>query len=469
MLKRAGRGHDQSGVWGMAAGELAVECTVCWEDASLADQFLYIFFIALNACFRLKRRMILSEIKDPGLGTGWAYVTENLPYQHYLLGVTDQKEMSTCSGLAALDYVNTKFSRGYSTTGVGMGMCARHKFVQPNGVGDLQKGERCISTLTRLTAKSRIERPWASIGAIASSTRVSGPGAWHDTLDNHWNFWNWLKQSVSAILRRRLDAAKKEAASQRVALETFTLQQADRVQRWKQMVEEFEADVTKKNLYEMKISSLTKMEVRLQFAKDKEEGAKLGVPVLHEVTPSGFIAAGLKLEEQQQRVRIQAELKKAGTTRQQINMRTLRSKLNWGIAWFRTLQATYMPAAIQALARRVAPAEELSEHVPLMLPSSLSATERGDGGCTKGVLEVEDSLREAQCQTALPRLRNQLHIKSRLLLYKKHNARNQGMNTCSRTIVVEQEQDPTSFGEACLRIAGNALKVRWPQLKKEDI
>jgi hypothetical protein len=38
-----------------------------------------------------------------------------------------------------------------------------------------------------------IERPWASIGAIATSTRVSGPGARHDMLDDHWSFWNWLK------------------------------------------------------------------------------------------------------------------------------------------------------------------------------------------------------------------------------------------------------------------------------------
>jgi hypothetical protein len=38
-----------------------------------------------------------------------------------------------------------------------------------------------------------IERPWASIGAIATSTRVSGPGARHDSLDDHWSFWNWLK------------------------------------------------------------------------------------------------------------------------------------------------------------------------------------------------------------------------------------------------------------------------------------
>jgi hypothetical protein len=54
------------------------------------------------------------------------------------------RQMTTCSGLAALDYANTNFSRGYSTTGVGMGVCAWHEFVQPNGVGDLQKGERYV-------------------------------------------------------------------------------------------------------------------------------------------------------------------------------------------------------------------------------------------------------------------------------------------------------------------------------------
>jgi hypothetical protein len=58
--------------------------------------------------------------------------------------------MSTCSGLAALDYANTKFSRGYSTTGVGMGVCARHEFVQANGVGDLQRGERYVESFDRV-------------------------------------------------------------------------------------------------------------------------------------------------------------------------------------------------------------------------------------------------------------------------------------------------------------------------------
>ncbi|KAJ7642666.1 hypothetical protein DFH06DRAFT_1137218 [Mycena polygramma] len=564
MLKRAGRGHDLSGVWGTAAGELAVECPVCpnpqvnlpegW-DAPPENQFLYVLFIALDACFRLKRRMISSEIKDPGLGTGWGYVMENTPYRHYLLSVTDQKEMSTCSGLAALDYANTKFSRGYSTTGVGMGVCARHEFVQPNGVGDLQRGERfanmdyifgsimrhkdprlrkiilydivCqwwlylfdrlskLPPLVRLhvilklcrfvipkmhihahtlacqvkfslnlvpgsgqTDGEGIERPWASIGAIATSTRVSGPGARHDALDDHWNFWNWLKTiGLASILRRRLDAARKEQVSQRQAFEAFSIQQAQNVPAWKEMVETFEQDGTKPNPYEMKITGLTEMDVRLQFATEEAEEAKGGVPALHEVTPSSFVVAGLDLEDQQCRVRVQAELKKAGTTAMQINMKTMRTKLNRGVARFRKLQATYTPGSIQALAARVEPADEPAECVPLMLPSALTEAQRAGQGCVKGVLEIEDSLRAAQCRTALPRLRNQLHIKSRFLLYKKHNSRHQGMNTRSRTIVARNESKIRLHSEkfqmawqARLRIAnGDKSKVGWPQLKKEDI
>jgi hypothetical protein len=94
-----------------------------------------------------------------------------------------------------------------------------------------------------------------------------------------------------------------------------------------------------------------------------------------------------------------------------------------------------------------------------------------------GVLKIENSLRAAQCRTALPRLRNQLHIKSWFLLYKKHNAYHQGMNTRSRTIVARNEMKIRLHSEkfqmawkARLKIAGgDEALVGWPQLKKEDI
>ncbi len=54
-------------------------------------------------------------------------------------------QMSTCTGLAALDLANSRNAQGgYAVSGQGMGVCARHEFVQANGVGALQKGERCV-------------------------------------------------------------------------------------------------------------------------------------------------------------------------------------------------------------------------------------------------------------------------------------------------------------------------------------
>ena len=50
--------------------------------------------------------------------------------------------MSSCTGFSALKDANTKFSKGYATTGVGAVICARHEFWQPNGSVDIQVRER---------------------------------------------------------------------------------------------------------------------------------------------------------------------------------------------------------------------------------------------------------------------------------------------------------------------------------------
>lgn len=105
-------------------------------------RYIYNLFIAIDACFRLKRRLVSSEKKDPGLGTGLAFFVEDTAYRKFLLTATDQTEISTCTGLSALNHANTKFSAGYATTGGGIGCCTRHELIEPGGVGDLQKGER---------------------------------------------------------------------------------------------------------------------------------------------------------------------------------------------------------------------------------------------------------------------------------------------------------------------------------------
>lgn len=38
-----------------------------------------------------------------------------------------------------------------------------------------------------------IERTWANMGPVATSTREMGPGSHADTLEDHWSHWNWNK------------------------------------------------------------------------------------------------------------------------------------------------------------------------------------------------------------------------------------------------------------------------------------
>ncbi|ESK82357.1 hypothetical protein Moror_12213 [Moniliophthora roreri MCA 2997] len=108
----------------------------------LKKRYIYTLFLAIDACFWLKCKLVSNEEENPGFGTGWAYMVLDQPYCQYLLESMNEVEMSTCSGLAVLDHANSHNSRGnYSSSGVGLGCCACHEFIQPNGVSDLQKGE----------------------------------------------------------------------------------------------------------------------------------------------------------------------------------------------------------------------------------------------------------------------------------------------------------------------------------------
>ncbi|KAH9855406.1 hypothetical protein C2E23DRAFT_724163 [Lenzites betulinus] len=155
MLKRAGRAHDTEGINGTGPGELAVRCPACphpginlpenWKDISDDLKYMYWLTVAVDACFRLKRRDVSSTDRDPFLGNGWGYFVEDTGYHEVLKGYRDQDEISSCTGFAAIDHANNKFARGYAATGVGAVVCARHEFWLALGIGDLQKGERYVN------------------------------------------------------------------------------------------------------------------------------------------------------------------------------------------------------------------------------------------------------------------------------------------------------------------------------------
>ncbi|KAK7055702.1 CxC2 domain-containing protein [Favolaschia claudopus] len=157
MYKRMGRAHAASGIAGTRAGECALLCPACpqpgknlpldgsWRNASREKRFIYALFLAMDANFRMKRKDVSSEADDPSLGDGIAFFAKVGEYmQHLEKNWGLEQEKSTC---VAHDAVNEPNREAYGTASSGIGTvdCARHNMKRPNGVGDLQKGERYIN------------------------------------------------------------------------------------------------------------------------------------------------------------------------------------------------------------------------------------------------------------------------------------------------------------------------------------
>ncbi|KAK7434138.1 hypothetical protein VKT23_020364 [Stygiomarasmius scandens] len=152
MCKRSGRGHHHLHISGTTEGELALPCPACpqegwnlprnWQDVPKSLAFKYFQFLAIDANFRLRNKIVSDEYRSPTLGPGWAYMVPQEAYKNYIEGFVHEKEMSSCSGFAAMFLANLKNVKGLRVTGVGGVCCGRHRVWRANGIGDLQKGER---------------------------------------------------------------------------------------------------------------------------------------------------------------------------------------------------------------------------------------------------------------------------------------------------------------------------------------
>ncbi|KAJ7062990.1 hypothetical protein B0H15DRAFT_794749 [Mycena belliarum] len=153
-LKRAGCTHKPEGVAETKNGDTAVLCWTCphdkinlpegWREVSAEFRFLYMLLLAMDANFRLKNRLRANAHVDLPLGDGWGHLVEEPPYKEHLKGYVAEKDVSffTCIAFAALLQKDTRMTAGLRCSGVGGVVCARHELVRPQGVGDLQKGER---------------------------------------------------------------------------------------------------------------------------------------------------------------------------------------------------------------------------------------------------------------------------------------------------------------------------------------
>ncbi|KAL1724918.1 hypothetical protein EV714DRAFT_240356 [Schizophyllum commune] len=530
-LKRGGRGNDTvRKPSDVRPGELAVRCPACpvpgenlpddWQNAPKDQQYLYFLIIALDACFRLKRRQVSSIEKDPRLMDGSAYIVQRAPFDEWIKKAGNQADVtSSCSGLSALEHANTKYSKGYAETGKGIGVCARHEFVQPNGIVPLQAGERyanmdyALGSLLRFhspqlkvvlsydiacqfsknlqervdklppalrfvalartmrfvvpklhilghqvacqllyniaylfggarTDGEGVERGWAHLGPLGVSLRQMGPGSAADTLDDHSGHYNWQKLlGLGLFLVRKLLEALKEEALQRAEFEQFSRAQASHVPEWRASVLRFENDNTAPNPFEMPKRGATEDEVQRDLAKEDAEAALRGSQNAHESSPVEFVVALLAAEDQQRILAAEVVAGSYSTAKQQQELFRQRTKLGRTITKLKAARAAYMPPAaarLEAWEANPANADVPIEQRPLFPPCMLSAAERAR--CLGDVSTIEERLRDAQCRTALDKIRDLLLAKSRDLRFKTSNVRHQASSTRARSVIGQTDE-----------------------------
>ncbi|KAF8341779.1 hypothetical protein F5887DRAFT_918968 [Amanita rubescens] len=151
MMKRAGRRQHNNSTKD-EEGSCAILCPACpqpginlpsdWENGPEDTRWLYTLFLALDANFRMTRKNVSNEERDPCLTQHRGYFVNSKEYQDHLQTHGGKRQApSTCVSHDAVNSADTKDSRGLLITGIGTVDCARHDMKCPNSVGDLQKGE----------------------------------------------------------------------------------------------------------------------------------------------------------------------------------------------------------------------------------------------------------------------------------------------------------------------------------------
>ncbi|KAL0567221.1 hypothetical protein V5O48_014767 [Marasmius crinis-equi] len=555
----------RSGV-GCEPNHLASTCRLGGEMyQKIYSMYLYKKFIAVDACFRLKRRLVSSEKKDPGLLTGLAYFVDQPTFRSWV--PIEIEEENDCPGLRAIDQANTKLSKGYAQTGAILCLCSRHEIVEPNGTVDTKKGEKYCLTDYAIGASQRlsdeflnrvlsydiccqycrrfsermmllpedtrmkidprrwqyavpklhiqghirkcqeefafhllpgtgqtdgegIERHWASLGPVATSTKETGPGHRRDILDDHFGHWNHDKVvGTGPLLRKRRQNAREQSEAHRIEFELFNGSQDPQVvAEWRKAVLDWESGLSTKNPYAVERSVTTESDVRLAYATEEAAELLKGYPPLHDVSPSAFMQLGFHIEDLQRQLSLNLKTEHFNTANQQKNLVDDRGRIHREVARLRGLQQVYTPLAIAALNADLqregddadARIQELgdrrakggAEVERLYMPSDLPEEMRAAADMEKW-REMEIRFRRAQLETSLEGIRTHLFIRSRLHTQRSLHVRHQNASTRSRDGMQRNDRKIEAF-KIKYRKAWSALnalcgEVSMPELQDKDI
>ncbi|KAF7311271.1 CxC2 domain-containing protein [Mycena kentingensis (nom. inval.)] len=483
-LKRTGRAHVAGDLQQTPLGACAVRCWACpqedrnlppdWRLADPKYRFLYMLILTVDANFRLKNRLRANEISDTPLGPGWAYWVEPKAYNEHVKNYVSETDMSTCIAFAALLQKNTRMTTGLRVSGVGGCVCARHEIVRPNGLGDLQKGERysnmdwivfsailgvClpsrddIKDLDQITVQfglpvfhadshevqcrdeqkldiqpgvggtdgEGIERVWSGLNPASFSTKEMSLSNRADALDDRIDNHNHLKNlGLGHLLQRRLVLALAERQRQIDAFEAVSEGiHPDTIKAWKCALRQWEQDHSKPNPFVLKSSPYrSEAEIRLELQKEeREQHGTSGAP-LAGASATSFLVAGIQIEDLQSRITDEASRPSLLSTSRESQVEEWRLAVLRKLARFRELQAVYMPGAAACL---LAAEEARNPDLPAPGPEETDA--------------IEERLRVTACENAIVLLRASLFTKQWLIAYRNAHAVGQKQTTKSANLI----------------------------------
>ncbi|KAK7032539.1 hypothetical protein VNI00_012937 [Paramarasmius palmivorus] len=529
MGKRFGRGHDPSGLSGTQQGSTAVLCHACpqpginlplgWDQAPANRRWLYTLILAMDANFKQKARSRPKDKLDETLGPGWGCVVDHDSYMALVNARRHADEISHCVGFNAIWNANTKKSKGLRATGIGAVICARHELFRPNGIGDLQKGERMRTMPSELHLPSSTsvhfkvpkfhlpahvqachapfsfnfavgtgktdgegpERKWSTFNNAAASLSMMSHGGRLDTMADQANGHNYDKViGTGTLLLKRLVKAISESIINARAFTTINdvlrIQFGEHVRLWEKQVESWEQGLSKECPYDRPAMSVSVSKVKKEMAEEnermqREKGQNEAVVVL--ANAATMVIEGIEIEEAQQSIRRLTSLSKQ-TDFQATNILNRRTALLNRIQRFHKYQVEHIAGIAEHIPNINGDIQ--SEDVILQLPSTLPPDARG-AIFSKDVIGLEDKLRHAYAHEAIDDLTD--HLCSRTVAYA-HSTRqpaSQGAYTKTRAFRDQIESRVKSSEISYKRHRASLYALRGPgewekvlrELRPEDI
>ncbi|KAG1728677.1 hypothetical protein EDB19DRAFT_1897378 [Suillus lakei] len=268
---------------------------------------------------------------------------------------------------------------------------------------------------------------WADINPIATSTCKMGPGSRRDTLDDHFNDWNWKKIcAMGLIFCRKYNFTILKVQEHVDDLINFEASlAADELVEWRKDIKAWEADHSQPNPFEGRaMATMTQAAIHLALliaeAAEIERGNNMS---LHDdISPLVLISSGLELEDQQLNVQKGKILQRMNTLRQHID--------TWA-----QVQLLYMPSVSHLRSPDDIATEMKAHNISLFLLSSLPHQVL----CDDHLLKHEWELHEAQAHDTPNDLHAVLNLQYHLYKYKDMFVQGQQANTQANGIINNAE------------------------------